>query len=113
MILASREDIAEQLWLRDEPDLAETMLGTDDTTHRRVMEVAAKPLTGYFIHSEVDELLVAAAVRVLTGSRRRPRSWKPLPEKRVEDFWMLVGPNRDGRSDAADGDDITRLLDDL
>ncbi|SDN47525.1 hypothetical protein SAMN05660199_00078 [Klenkia soli] len=112
MILASREDIAEQLWLRDETQLAEAILDADESTHRRVMEVAAKPLTGYFMHSEVDELLVAAAVRVLSHSRRRPRRWRPNPDRTLVDFWQHVGHDRDRRSPDR-VDDITRLLDGL
>ncbi|MGY1606632.1 hypothetical protein [Geodermatophilus sp. SYSU D00700] len=77
MIIASREDIAEMLWLRDEPDLARAVLDTDDATYRRIMEVAARPGTGSWLHDRVDELLSAAAVRVLTGGgRRRPRRWR-------------------------------------
>jgi Arc/MetJ family transcription regulator len=111
VIIASREDIAEQLWLRDEPDLARTMLDVDDATHRRVMEVAAKPTTGYFIHNEIDELLVAAAVKVLTGTRRRPRRWRAGSPDLLPQFWQEVGPERDHRGHRDPIADVMRLLD--
>lgn len=110
VIVASREDIAEQLWLRDEPDLARAMLDTDDATHRRVMQVAARPMTGFPFHSQVDELLVAAAVKVLTGTRRKPRRWRPASEELLPQFWQEVGPDRDHRSEGDPAADIMRLL---
>lgn len=110
MIIAGREDIAEQLWLRDEPDLARAMLDADDDTHRRVMEVAAKPLTGFPFHNQVDELLVAAAVKVLTGTRRKPRRWRAHPEELLPQFWQEVGPQRDRRGRRDPLTDILRLL---
>jgi hypothetical protein len=110
VIVASREDIAEQLWLRDEADLARAMLDTDDETHRRVMQVAAKPMTGFPFHSQVDELLAAAAVKVLTGTRRKPRSWRPAPEDKLPQFWREVGPERDQRAQRDPVADVMRLL---
>ena len=111
MIIASREDIAEQLWLRDEPELARAMLDADAATHRRVMEVAAKPTTGLFFHNTVDELLVAAAVKVLTGTRRRPRRWRAASEDLLPQFWQEVGADRDNRSHRDPIADIIRLTD--
>src|SRR6476661_7368351 len=95
MIAASREDIAEQLWLRDEPEMARAMLDADDPTYRRVMQLAAEPGTGFFGHDRVDELLVTAALAVLGGSRRRPRRWRALPQDRLPQFWEEVGEGRD------------------
>jgi hypothetical protein len=109
VIAASREDIAEQLWLRDEPELARAMLDADAVTHRRVMEVAAKPMTGLF-HNRVDELLVAAAVKVLTGTRRKPRRWRPASEDLLPQFWQEVGPERDRRDQQDPLADVMRLL---
>jgi hypothetical protein len=110
VIIATREDIAEQLWLRDEQDLAVAMLDVDAATHRRVMERAARPTTALF-HSEVDQLLVAAAVRIL-GGRRRPASWDPRPENDLADFWQLVGAERDRRNHDDPGADVLDLLGD-
>ncbi|WP_336030033.1 hypothetical protein [Geodermatophilus sp. FMUSA9-8] len=104
--MASREDIAEQLWLRDEPELARAVLDVDDAVHRRIMVVAARPLTGGFRHSLIDELLVAAAVRVLDG-RRRPRRWEARSEDLLPDFWREVGPEQDRRSG---GDGFSALV---
>jgi hypothetical protein len=113
VIAASREDIAEQLWLRDETELAAAMLDTDDVTHRLVMQVAAKPRTGGFIHNRVDELLAAAAVQVLTGGdRRKPRRWRPRSDEELATFWHQVGPERDHRDPQDQMADILRLLDD-
>jgi hypothetical protein len=110
VIVASREDIAEQLWLRDEPDLARAMLDTDDVTHRRIMQVAAKPMTGFPFHSQVDELLVAAAVKVLTGTRRKPRRWRPASEDLLPQFWLEVGREGDHRGERDPVADVMRLL---
>jgi hypothetical protein len=110
VIIASREDIAEQLWLRDEPDLARAMLDADDDTHRRVMEVAAKPMTGFPFHNQVDELLVAAAVKVLTGTRRKPHRWRANSEELLAQFWQEVGPERDHRDQQDPLTDVMRLL---
>jgi hypothetical protein len=111
VIVASREDIAEQLWLRDEPDVARAMLDVDDATHRRVMQLAAEPTTGSFLHSRVDELLVAAAVEVLTGERRKPRRWRARSEDRLSEFWQDVGPERDNRDQQDPLAQFMRLLD--
>lgn len=111
MILAAREFIAEQLWLRDEPDLARAMLDADDATHRRILELAAEPGTGSWLHSRVDELLVTAAIEVLSGERRRPRRWRARPEEHLDRFWQEVGPERDRRDDDDPLDDVLRRLD--
>lgn len=43
MVIAAREDIAEQLWLHGEEELSVRMLDTDDATWQRVMQVAVNP----------------------------------------------------------------------
>ncbi|WP_157936853.1 hypothetical protein [Geodermatophilus chilensis] len=111
MIVASREDIAEQPWLHKEHDLARAVLDTDDTTHRRIMELAAEPSTGSWPHCQVDQLLVAAAVEVLTGARRQPRRWRARSEDRLSSFWRGVGPDRDRRSQQDPVADVLRFLD--
>ena len=111
VIIASREDIAEQLWLRDEPDLARAMLDADDDIHWQVMKVAAKPMTGFPFHNQVDELLVAAAVKVLTGTRRKPRRWRAASEDLLPKFWQEVGPERDHGDQQDPLTDVMRLLD--
>lgn len=99
MIVASREDIAKQLWLRGETDLARAMLDADEAVHRRIMELAARPDSGSPGHDRVDDLLVAAAVEVLSGGERRePVRWRPQPEESLHDFWQQVGSERDQRS---------------
>lgn len=97
MLMAPRETIAEQLWLRDEGELAVGMLDADEETHRRVMEVAASPRTGGLFTSRVDALLTLAAIQVLTGEKRKPRRRRPRPEADLEAFWQQVGPDRDRR----------------
>ena len=110
MIIATREDIAEQLWLRDEPHLARAVLDADDPTHRRLLELAAEPTTGSLLHCRVDELLVVAAIEVLSGERRRPRRWRPRSEELLPRFWQQIGPDRDRRSAQDPLDDVLRLL---
>ncbi|MGY1741680.1 MULTISPECIES: hypothetical protein [unclassified Blastococcus] len=110
MIVASREDIAEQLWLRDEHELARMVLDADDRTHGRVMELAAKPTLGRLIHDRVDQLLVSAAIEVLTGERRKPRRWRARSDERLPQFWQEVGPDRDRRSESDPLADIRRVL---
>ncbi len=110
MIVASREDIAEQLWLREEYELARTMLDADGETHRRVMEVAARPTLGPLIHNQVDQLLVSAAIEVLTGERRKPRRWRAQSEDELPQFWQEVGPERDHRDRQDPLADVMRLL---
>ncbi len=97
MLLATREDIAEQLWLRDEPDLAVAMLDADESTHRQVMEVAARPSTGGLFTSRIDALLTLAAIQVLTGEKRKPRRRRPRPDSDLVAFWERVGTERDIR----------------
>ena len=111
MIVASREVIAEMLWLRDEPELARAVLDADDATHRRVVELAARPTTGSWRHSRVDELLVAAAIEVLSGRRRNPRRWRARSEDLLPRFWEEVGADRDRRDEHDPVDDVLRLLD--
>jgi hypothetical protein len=110
VIVASREDIAEQLWLREERELARTMLDADDDTHRRVMEVAARPSLGRLIHNQVDQLLVSAAIEVLSGERRKPRRWRARSEGELPQFWQEVGPERDRREQQDPLADVMRLL---
>ena len=111
MIVASREVIAEMLWLRDEPELARAVLDADDVTHRRVTELAAEPTTGSWLHSRVDDVLVLAAIEVLSGERRKPRRWRARSEALLPRFWEEVGPDRDRRDEHDPVDDVLRLLD--
>jgi hypothetical protein len=55
-------------------------------------------------------LLVAAAVKVLTGTRRKPRRWRPASEDLLPQFWREVGPERDHRDQHDPVDDVMRLL---
>ena len=74
------------------------------------MEVAAKPTTGFLFHNKVDELLVAAAVEVLSGTRRKPRRWRAAGEDLLSQFWQEVGPERDRRDQQDPLADVMRLL---
>jgi len=85
------------------------MLRTDALRYRRVMEVAARPTTGGLFRSRVDELLVAAAIRVLTGRRRRPARWRPHSDECLDEFWSHVGRDRDQRGDEGQCDEVLRL----
>lgn len=98
-IVAERETIAEQLWLRDEQELAVAMLDVDDATYRLVMDFAGKPFVAgpLTMRLTIDDLLVAGAIRVLTGKSRKPRRRQPLPEERAEGLWAQVGRDRDTR----------------
>lgn len=99
LIVAEREAIAEQLWLRDEHGLAVSMLDVDDATYRKVMEFASKPFIAgpLTMRLSIDDLLVAGAIRVLTGKSSKPRRRQPLPEQHAEGLWAQVGRERDGR----------------
>lgn len=96
MIVAHREDIAEQLWLRGEEALAKAVLDVDAETLARIFDVAGRPFTGGF-RTSVDDLLVAAAIQVLAGKRRRPAVRKPLPDRECGGLWAVVGVDRDRR----------------
>jgi hypothetical protein len=87
------------------------MLDTDDAAHRRIMELAALPDTGSPGHDRVDDLLVAAAVEVLSGGERRePRRWRAQPKDSLHGFWQQVGPERDQRGR---GEDVLGVLTNL
>ena len=98
VVIAAREDIAEQLWLRGEEELAVRMLGTDDATWRRVTEVAINPaqLRGRS-SATVDLALAHAAVEVLTGTPRPLARSRPRPAREVARLWQQVGAELDGR----------------
>src|SRR3954452_15171025 len=57
-------------------------------------------------HNQVDELLVAAAVKVLTGTRR----WRAASEDLLPQFWQEVGPERDHRDQQDPLTAVMRLL---
>jgi hypothetical protein len=61
-------------------------------------------------HNQVDELLVAAAVKVLTGTRRKPRRWLAASEDLLPQYWQEVGPERDHRGQQDPLTDVMRLL---
>lgn len=115
MVLASREDIAEQLWRYGEEDLAVRILDSDDATWTEVMTLAAAP-PAQVLHNgggTVDAALAYAAVEVLTGAVRPLTRKVRRPAEQVVEFWRQVGPERDRRP--ADGplsmpaEDIVRL----
>ncbi|MCZ2849323.1 hypothetical protein [Modestobacter sp. VKM Ac-2978] len=112
MIVATREDIAEQLWLRDEQELAVAMLDCDAATHRRVMERSTAWRWSSLRHDTIDELLVAGAVEVLDGKRNKPRRWQPRSEDTLAAFWDLVGPERDRRTPDDPAGQVLGLLGD-
>ena len=116
MVLASREDIAEQLWRYAEEDLAVRMLDSDDVTWTQVMTAAAAPPAQIAQSGggTVDAALAHAAVEVLTGAARPLARKVRRPAEDVAAFWARVGPDRDQRS-SADGplgmpaQDVVRL----
>jgi hypothetical protein len=103
MIIASREEIAEQLWRYGEDQLAVRMLDADEATWLRVMEVAmAGPQAlSRSSTSMIDTCLAYGAVEVLTGAARAPARRRRRPERELAAFWAGVGPERDRRP--ADG----------
>jgi hypothetical protein len=98
MVIAAREDIAEQLWLHGEEDLAVRMLDTDDATWQHVMQVAVNPaqLRGRS-SATVDFALTHAAVEVLTGGSRALARSRRRPAREVAGLWQQVGEERDRR----------------
>ena len=68
-------------------------------------------LSARLIRNQVDQLLVSAAIEVLSGERRKPRRWRARSEDRLPQFWQEVGPDRDRRSEADPLADVMRLLD--
>lgn len=92
MVVAAREDIAEQLWLHGEEELAVRMLHTDDATWQRVMQVAIDPaqLRGRS-SATVDFALAHAAVEVLTGGPRPLARSRRRPAREVAGLWQQVG----------------------
>ncbi|SNR59458.1 hypothetical protein [Blastococcus mobilis] len=98
MVVAAREDIAEQLWLHGEEELAVRMLDTDDATWQRVMQVAVDPaqLRGRS-SATVDFALTHAAVEVLTGGSRALARRRRRPSREVAGLWQQVGAARDRR----------------
>ena len=98
VVIAAREDIAEQLWLHGEEELAVRMLDTDDATWQRVMQVAIDPaqLRGRS-SATVDFALAHAAVEVLTGGPRALARSRRRPAREVAGFWQQVGAARDRR----------------
>ncbi len=98
IVIAAREDIAEQLWLHGEEELAVRMLDTDDATWQRVMQVAVNPsqLRGRS-SATVDFALTHAAVEVLTGGSRALARRRRRPAREVAGLWQQVGGERDRR----------------
>lgn len=99
LIIAAREDIAEQLWRYGEDELAIAMLDADDDGWHRVMGVAGQGPRALAQASNVmiDTSLAQAAVQVLTGTDRPLRRRRRRPQTGLAGWWQRVGPERDRR----------------
>lgn len=101
LIVAAREDIAEDLWLYGEEELAEAMIDSDDATYRRVMVTAFEPeqQKGRAGSLLIAESLALAAVEVLTGEPRPLARKRRRPGKALDELWRRVGQDRDKRGE--------------